>query len=415
MKKSAALLLCLTFVIRSFSQITPEITSWQVNTTGQKGYDSILTNVQIVQYSTDNVYISCTCIPGYDIGPWGPDPNIPANQNFVFQITRNPVQNTGTPVAVPLGHDGVWSNGVSIFNASDGMTYNNDNVWHRNAYIFEGNSFDDCLGHPQQTGEYHHHVSPTCLYNMDDSTHHSPIIGYMFDGFPVYGIYGYADTNGTGGIRRMRPSYQLRNITMRDTLPNGTAASVAGPAVSASYPLGDFLEDYIYVPGSGDLDEHNGRFCVTPDYPNGIYAYFVTVDSTLTPAYPYTAGPTYYGTVNLADLGPTSGHVTITEATTIYSDTGATAINSINSRNIKFQESPNPTKGYAFIYFDPASENNITGTLYSSSGQLLQTIHNLQPSISYSLDLTKYAAGTYYLHLETPKNSVVQKIVKVGN
>jgi hypothetical protein len=308
----------------------------------------------------------------------------------------------------------VWSNGVSIFNASDGMTYNNDNVWHRNAYFFEGNSFDNCLGHPQQTGEYHHHVSPTCLYDMHDSSHHSPIIGYMFDGFPVYGAYGYSDTNGTGGIRRMTPSYQLRNITLRDTLPNGTAAAVAGPPVSDSLPLGDFLEDYVFVPGSGDLDQHNGRFCVTPEYPNGIYAYFVTVDSTLTPIFPYTAGPTYYGTVDMANIGPMSGHITIAEPTTVYTDTSTSAINQVN-RDIKFRIEPNPTSGYAFIYFDPASDNNITGTLYNSTGQLLQTINNLQPSITYSLDLTKYAAGTYFLHLETSKNGVIQKIVKVGN
>ena len=29
--------------------------------------------------------------------------------------------------------------------------------------------------------------------------------------------------------------------------------------------------------GEGDLDEHNGRYCVTPDFPNGVYAYFATI------------------------------------------------------------------------------------------------------------------------------------------
>jgi hypothetical protein len=52
-------------------------------------------NVQLVQYSDDNVYVSSTCIPGYDIGPWNGNPNTPANQNFVFKITRHPLQNTG--------------------------------------------------------------------------------------------------------------------------------------------------------------------------------------------------------------------------------------------------------------------------------------------------------------------------------
>jgi hypothetical protein len=95
MKRFILLQFFFIYATFAFAQITPEINSWLINTTGQKGYDSILSNVQVVQYSDSEVYISCTCIPGYDIGPWGPDPNKPANQNFVFEITRQPVQNTG--------------------------------------------------------------------------------------------------------------------------------------------------------------------------------------------------------------------------------------------------------------------------------------------------------------------------------
>ena len=166
-----------------------------------RSYNNILSNVQVVQYSTSNVYISCTCIPGYSIGPWAGNPNIPSNQNFVFKITRNPVQNSGNPVAVGLGHIGVWSNGVSIFNASDGQSYNNQGVWHRNAYYWEGSSFDNCLGHPAPNGEYHHHVSPTCLYDETDSSQHSPIIGYAFDGFPVYGAWAFANVKDRKSTR----------------------------------------------------------------------------------------------------------------------------------------------------------------------------------------------------------------------
>ena len=35
-------------------------------------------------------------------------------------------------------------------------------------------------------------------------------------------------------------------------------------------------QDYEYVAGSGDLDECNGRFGVTPEFPNGIYHYYIT-------------------------------------------------------------------------------------------------------------------------------------------
>jgi hypothetical protein len=250
------------------AQTGPEVTSWIQNLTGETGYGGIETNVQQVQYSAANVYVTCTCIPGYDIGPWNANPNTPVNQNFCFKITRNPVENTGTKTATGLGHIAVWSNGVSAFNAKDAMSYNNQNIWYRNAYYFEGQSFDECLGHPAPNGEYHHHVNPTCLYDDTDSTQHSPIIGYAFDGFPIYGAWGFANANGTGSIHRMRSSYRSRTINDRTTLPDGTVlqANQYGPTI-ATAPLGAYLEDYEYVQGLGDLDEHNGRFSVTPVTP----------------------------------------------------------------------------------------------------------------------------------------------------
>jgi len=45
----------------------------------------------------------------------------------------------------------------------------------------------------------------------------------------------------------------------------------------------------------GDLDECNGRWCVTPEFPNGTYAYFTTVKPDGAPAYPYNMGRRYHG------------------------------------------------------------------------------------------------------------------------
>jgi hypothetical protein len=148
-------------------------------------------------------------------------------------------------------------------------------------------------------GNYHHHQNPSAfkldktvisticnLYDADglyviDSTQHSPLIGFAYDGFPVYGAYAYKNADGTGEITRMKSSFTLRNITKRTTLYTG-ATVTAGPDVSTTYPLGLFREDYEFtvpVASSQDyLDSHNGRFCVTPEYPNGIYCYFATVD-----------------------------------------------------------------------------------------------------------------------------------------
>src|SRR5437867_11948662 len=93
----------------------------------------------------------------------------------------------------------------------------------------------------------------------------------------------------------MKTGYKKRNITTRTTLPDGTVlpANLGGPPVSSAYPLGCFFEDY--EPDlTGDLDAHNGRVSVTPEYPAGIYCYFITIDSLGNPEYPYIIGSTYY-------------------------------------------------------------------------------------------------------------------------
>jgi hypothetical protein len=401
MKKIYSLLAFALLIHSSFAQLGPEITSWIINTSNQTGYNGILSNIQVVQYSTNNVYVSCTDIPGYTIGPWPGNPNTASNQNFVYKITRHPVQNTGTLTAVGLGHTGVWTNGVSIFNVSDGMSYNNQGIWNRNAYYWEGGGFDDCLGHPQQQGEYHHHVIPICLVNMYDSLNHSPLIGYAFDGFPVYGPYAYANADGSGGIKRMKSSYVLSTATTR----------LNGPAVSATYPAGCYLEDYSYSAASGDLDLHNGRYCVTPEYPLGTYAYFVTLNDTLGPAFPYTFYKTYYGIVQAGNTGPGSGHNTISETTTVYNPT--LGIDE-NERSIDYVLAPNPATDYSYIFFTANSDNNIKGELYDINGRLLQSFSEMHPGIYYLVDLAKYQKGIYLLHLTTDNHSITQRIIKTN-
>lgn len=376
----------------------PEVTSWIINTTGATGYGGIQSNVQQVQYSTNNVYVSATCIPGYAIGPWAGNPNTPSNQNFVFKITRSPQQNTGTQVATPMGHTGVWKNGVSIFNAKDGMSYNNQGIWNRDAYFFEGSSFDNCLGHPAPNGEYHHHVNPQCLYNANDSMNHSPIIGYAFDGFPIYGAYAYTNTNGTGPIKRMRSSYSSTTTSTR----------VNGPAVSTTYPSGCFIEDYVYTAGSGDLDAHNGRFCVTPEYPSGIYAYFVTIDAALKPVYPYVLGPYYYGTVQSGNTGPGGGHNTITESVTTYSPSSAGIAE--QKANIIYRLFPNPASSVVHLFIDAVAQNNFDVIITDVTGKIVHSEKNIQPTIMYTFDLSTLAKGVYFLKI---KNESVEKTEKL--
>ncbi len=104
---------------------------------------------------------------------------------------------------------------------------------------------------------------------IGDATRHSPILGYTLDGSPVYGPWGWT---GDGGLRRMRSSYRARK----------------------------------YVAGSGDLDEFNGRVTVTPEYPSGVYAHFLTTSDTGALAYPYLVGdpaaPVISGGINAVRL-----------------------------------------------------------------------------------------------------------------
>ncbi len=398
MKKIILLFLSSFFFLLSSSSQTPEITSWLINTTGATGYNNIPSNVQSVHFTTTDVYVSATCIPGYDIGPWTGNPNTPANQNFVFKITRNPQENTGTKTATGLGHIGVWSNGVSIFNAKDATSFNNQGIWNQDALPNEGVSFDDCLGHPAPNGEYHHHVNPTCLYDDHDSLQHSPIIGYAFDGFPVYGAYGYVNTNGSGGFTRMKTSYRLRTISDRTTLADGTVLTSGqyGPAINGTYPLGKYIEDYEYVQGLGDLDEYNGRFCVTPDYPNGIYAYFVSIDPDLNPVFPYTLGLHYYGTVQDGNTGPGGGHNTIPVGATLYDST--TEVDEFKVQSLMFNVFPNPVDAVVNLNFSLQNvSQQFTLNVLDAKGALL-----MQKQITATnqiIDLSNFSQGLYFINI----------------
>ncbi len=114
---------------------------------------------------------------------------------------------------------------------------------------------------------------------------HSPILGFSYDGYPIYGPYGYDPLVG-GTIRLLKTSYELQP----DLTPG-----IRPPGFIAGY----FIDDYIFT-GSGDLDQYNGRWCKTPQYPNGTYAYFssITVDPTgkSSPTYPYIIGKYFRGT-----------------------------------------------------------------------------------------------------------------------
>jgi len=114
---------------------------------------------------------------------------------------------------------------------------------------------------------------------------HSKIIGWAFDGNPIYGPYGYKDAVNPTSVSLITTGYSL------------DALSVFNRPNISTFEEGYFIEDYKFN-DSGDLDSHNGRFCKTPEFPNGTYAYFAgvttsNVSNTLIPLYPYFVGNTF--------------------------------------------------------------------------------------------------------------------------
>jgi len=248
-------------------------------------------------YDNLYVYVNTTSVPDHFFNTT----NV-VSQNLVYQIPRFPSV-PEVKVPTPLGAIGVAVNGVSIFNPSSAVTeLLNGTTYTVNAvFSHEELGIDDGSGHPQEDGIYHYHSDPTFMYTKDPENH-SPILGYAFDGFPIYGPYGFIATNDKT-VKLIKSSYKLRTT----------------PRADGSMPTGRYNEDYEFVQGHGDLDENNGRFIQTPEYPQGTYAYFITVDEqddgTFEPAFPYIVGPHYHGNPLLPNGNgkmPQSGNINAT-------------------------------------------------------------------------------------------------------
>jgi hypothetical protein len=307
--------------------------------------------VQEVYASTNWVYVRSTGLASYRMGPWFLNaqhtagfPNLPVNQKLLYRFPRT----NAVPAAKTVnggGQIGVFVDGVAMFNSWDAYTWdtstsadaqNITGYWNRDAYVNEGPTFDAGYAHQQNTGVYHYHADPIGLryllgdhvgYNAGANSYyeatnppsrHSPILAWTADGYPLYGPYGYANaTNASSGVRRMVSGYVIRdgshgtsNLSAngRTVIPQwavrlfNVSSNQSGPNVSTNYPLGRYMEDNDYLGDHGyvqgvdfDLDQYNGRYCVTPEFPNGTYAYFSAISSTGTPVFPYNVGRGYYG------------------------------------------------------------------------------------------------------------------------
>ncbi len=455
MKKA---IICLAFFVSLFNlqaQTNPAIKSWIFNTTGLKGrhyvngnstpiQDNVLANVESVQYSADWSYIKANGIPAYITGPFlDGNPSLATAQTGYFKVPLNPVKNNGTPTNTTGGNIGVFINGVALFDYRDGVAWNPTTnalcggpgnptcpggmgaaqAWNRDAIPAERGGFDCAKAHPAM-GNYHHHQNPSAfsldlvvisnicnLYPADglyaiNETQHSPLLGFAYDGFPIYGAYGFKNVDGSGGIVRIKSGYKLRNITERTLHADGTDVA-DGPLVSTTYPLGYFREDYEYIAAneSDVLDVHNGRFCVTPEYPQGIYAYFATVDANWNSAYPYVVGPTFYGVKTASKVQ------TISEPVTTYTPTTAVLESDFQDLNIGIF--PNPSGDFFAVQVEGLLREKMDLRLFDQSGKLMQETA-IQPgsTIGY-LDARTLYPGIYVVAFSIDGRVISSKKVVV--
>lgn len=118
---------------------------------------------------------------------------VPTNSD-AYRYDRNPnsIQAQAMQVALPLwpklaaqptcvpGAIGFLLSGAVLFNALDAP--GRDAVAHETQ--------DACQGHPQESGVYHYHSLSTCVADKREPTGHSALVGYLLDGFGIYGPYG---------------------------------------------------------------------------------------------------------------------------------------------------------------------------------------------------------------------------------
>ncbi len=350
------------------------VTTWTRGTTAQTtpSYAGVIQ----VSSSASWVYLRTSGLGTHVMGPWYLNaahtqnfPSYPANTGTLYRFPRTPTIPT-TKTITGGGPIGYFVDGVAAYDNRDTFSYNTasatdaspvnglrgDGVWNREAYANEGVTFDPAFAHQAMTSHHYHANAPAVRFQLGDHvdfntttkiytesttpvTAHSPIVAWLADGLPVYGPYGYSSPlDAKSALRRIIPGYVKRDgtngttalaATGRTTLPAwaaraqnraaALAANVTGPAVGTAYPLGNYLEDYDYLGDLGktqgtdfDLNEQNVRFCVTPEFPSGTWAYFITIEADGTPKFPNMIGRHFFGS-------PTGGNVNaINETVTEY-------------------------------------------------------------------------------------------------
>lgn len=252
----------------------------------------------------ENRNLTANGIPDHVVGTF-PNPNNPntiTEQSVSASFTLNPKESTAaTTLGGPAGVIAYVLNGVKVDAGTGGTCDDTGDTcdlgqrvgnWSIEALGQTSFNFgtDENNAHVQPDGVYHYHGVPEgFVTKQGGDSSKMTLIAWAADGFPIYARYGYSDVNNANSeLKVMTGSYAYVS-----------EVSSSRPSVN-TYPLGTFSQDWTYVAGSGDLDECNGRYGVTPEFPEGIYHYYAT-DS-----YPYFQR-CVKGEVEAGNAGPGAG------------------------------------------------------------------------------------------------------------
>lgn len=250
----------------------------------------------------DKRIIESNDLPNHTTGkfPNSGNPNTISAQQLHFEVPLHPTVNKNiTPLVdfnsrPPNNYQfGVALNGVKFDPGAaefwvDTKTGRIDRTWQLEA-IRAGLGMDQNNAHVQPTGAYHYHGVPTALVADEDGSKHSKLLGYAADGFPIYYKFVHEyPMDANSKIVAAHSGYQLKQGRRAANEPDG------------SYD-GTYVQDYVYIDNPGKLDACNGRYGVTPEYPEGTYYY------VLTDEFPYVPR-CFAGTPDVSfKLGPPQG------------------------------------------------------------------------------------------------------------
>jgi|GEM_PF-989069 len=351
-----------------------------------------------------NIY--ATNLPAHPYGPW-PSMNVPGAKDFAFSVCAYPIKGdtstsiygygAGTPGCNDIYRIGITTHSTVVA-AWANMYFQNPNTGQNNLdWNVEAVNLNlDAYGAHVASDEYHYHLPPGKYY-LDslgiNGTFHSPLLGYAADGYPLYYRYGYSDP--------MDPNSSIIDLLSCYQLKSGNRPGDNITAPGGTYD-GTYTEDYEHVPSANcHLDECNGRFGVTPEFPSGTYYYIMTDDFPYFPRCLY--GTVLDNTFRIGAMCPAS-----TTSTDCSSST--TSVYGYLSEDLGISVYPNPSVGVLNIGVVDQGRFLSKVTRISIYNQAGQVVWESKAGVM-SIDLGQQPNGIYFVEINAGSQQFVEKVL----